>query len=129
LARDLLQHYNDGRVKLYVTHCSLVARKQKRDLFLRGDYEALASGDHVIAFTRGYKSDRLVCCVPRLSYVLTRGERPWPLRDVWKAEQLRLPDGGTYRDVFTGALFRISGSLRLSELFADFPVALLLRET
>ena len=66
--------------------------------------------------------------MPRLSYVLTRGERPWPIGDVWKAEQLRLPDGGTYRDVFTGALLRISGSVRLSELFADFPVAVLMSE-
>jgi len=128
LAKELLTSFNDGRVKLYVTHRSLLARKQKRALFLRGDYEALLSSEHLIAFTRGFQSDRLVCCVPRLSYLLTRGERPWPLGDVWGAEALRLPDGGTYRDVFTGTAFQVPGSLRLRELFAEFPVALLIRE-
>ncbi len=128
LARELLENFTDGRVKLYVTHRALVARTQKRDLFQRGDYEDLPASEHVIAFTRGFQSARLVCCVPRLSYRLTRGERPWPLDNVWQSEQLRLPDAGTYRNVFTGAAVRVSGNLRLSELFADFPVALLLSE-
>ena len=128
LCRDLLETFTDGRVKLHVTHVGLTLRKAKRDLFLRGDYEALIGGDHVIAFTRGFGSDRLVCCVPRLSLLLTEGARPWPLGEVWGNEWLRVPHAGTYRNVFTGESLRIAGKARLADVFADFPVALLLRE-
>jgi isoamylase len=128
LAKELLRSFVDGRVKLYVTHRALMARKERRDLFLRGDYEDLPGSEHVIAFTRDFQSQRLVCCVPRLSFIRTRGERPWPLGEVWQSEQLRLPDAGTYRNVFTGASITASGSLKLADVFAEFPVALLLSE-
>ncbi|WP_394821671.1 glycogen debranching protein GlgX [Pendulispora albinea] len=128
LSRDLLETFTDGAVKLYVTHVALSLRKEKRELFLRGDYEALADGDHVVAFTRAFGDDRLVCCVPRLSYSLTRGETPWPIGQVWGAERLRIPHPGTYRNLMTGASLRIDGAVPMAELLATFPVALLLRE-
>ena len=31
--------------------------------------------DHLVAFTRNYADQRLICCVPRLSYALTRGDQ------------------------------------------------------
>ncbi len=128
LARELLRDYADGAVKLYVTHAALTARRERRDLFLRGDYEGLAGGDNVVAFTRGFGAERLVCCVTRLPYGLTRGERPWAIGDAWGDEEVLLPWSGRYRDALTGATLTADGSLRLAEVFADLPVALLLRE-
>jgi (1->4)-alpha-D-glucan 1-alpha-D-glucosylmutase len=128
LARELLASFEDGRVKLYVTHVVLQARKKNRDLFLRGDYEAIPAGRHVVAFTRGFEASRLVCCVQRHSYVKTKGERPFALGEVWGDETLVLPYPGKYRNLFTGAVFAISGDVALSEVFADFPVALFVRE-
>jgi isoamylase len=127
LSRELLGSFEDGRVKLYVTHRALVARKNDAELFLRGDYEALPSNDHVVAFTRSYAGARLVCCVPRLSYTLTKGAVPWALADVWGDRGLVIPYSGSYENVFTGVRVDVAGRLPLREIFRDFPVALLLR--
>jgi (1->4)-alpha-D-glucan 1-alpha-D-glucosylmutase len=128
LARELLETHEDGRVKLYVTHVALHARKNHRDLFLRGDYEAIPAGHHVVAFTRGFEASRMVCAVQRHSYIKTKGERPFALGDVWGDEPLAVPYPGKYRNLFTGALVVVSGDLLLREVFADFPVALFVRE-
>ncbi|MEO6418518.1 MAG: malto-oligosyltrehalose synthase, partial [Polyangiaceae bacterium] len=128
LAKDLLETYADGAVKLHVLHQALLARKAHPALFLRGDYEPLPGGEHVIAFTRAFGQERLVCCVPRLTHVGTRGSLPWMLGEAWGDEALRVPHAGTYRNLMTGAKLEIAGEARLAELFADFPVALLIRE-
>ncbi len=128
LARDLLASFHDGRVKLFVTYQSLQCRKRKPELFLRGDYEALQGGEHIVAFTRSFGSERLVCCVPRLSYSLTKGVDRWPLGSSWGNKELEIRHSGRYRNVFTGAVIGITRSVSLAELFAEFPVAFLFRE-
>ena len=128
LSKELLASFEDGRVKLYVTHIALLARKAQRELFLRGDYEAIPGGRHVVAFTRGFEASRLVCCVSRHSYLKTKGERPFATGDVWADETLAVPYPGTYRNLFTGETHSITGDVALRELLAHFPVALLLRE-
>jgi (1->4)-alpha-D-glucan 1-alpha-D-glucosylmutase len=129
LARELLQQYEDGRIKTFILMAALQARREKRELFLRGDYEGLTGDDHIVAFTRSHRSDRMICCVPRFPFLLTRGEVPWPLSQVWGDRRLRVPYSGRYLDVCTGGLFTVKNELRLSDLFADLPVALLLRQT
>ena len=69
--------YKSGAIKLYLTHVALTERRARPELFLRGDYEGLAASEHVVAFTRSFGNQRLICCVPRLSYLLTRGEQPF----------------------------------------------------
>ncbi|MDP3215105.1 MAG: malto-oligosyltrehalose synthase [Deltaproteobacteria bacterium] len=128
LARALRDRYADGAIKLYVTHAALEARRAHRELFLRGDYEAVVGSDHVVAFTRGFGAERLFCCTARFSLRRTRAERPWAIGDAWGEEKLGLPYAGTYRNVLTGAVLRARGRLRLAEVFADLPVALLLRD-
>jgi isoamylase len=129
LSRELLHSFSDGRVKLYVLHVALQARKTKPELFLRGDYQALPAGDHAIAFTRGFEADRLICCVPRLSYGLTNGQRPWAIGAAWGDAELEVRHAGKYRNLLTGASVEITNDVKLSELLADFPLALLFRET
>ncbi|WP_394850007.1 glycogen debranching protein GlgX [Pendulispora brunnea] len=128
LSRDLLANFVDGAVKLYVTHVALETRRQKRELFLRGDYEGLPCGEHVLAFVRCFERERLICCVPRFSYLLTRGETPWPIGSVWGQERLRVPQPGTYRNVLTGTSLRLGEEVKVADVLATFPVALLLRE-
>ncbi len=97
------------------------------ELFLRGDYESLGGGEHVVAFTRGHATTRLVCATARHSYRKTKGERPFAIGDVWGQEKLRVPHSGTYRDVLTGRTLSIDKALPLAELFAILPLALLLQ--
>jgi len=127
-ARQLLESYVDGRVKVWVTRTALHARKQWRDLFLFGDAEGLEGGEHLVAMTRAHGTDRLLCCVPRLSLQLTGGRVAWPLGEVWGDRTLRVPYGGRYRNLFTGAEVVVAGEVPVATLLADFPVALLVRE-
>ena len=58
--RELLEHWTDGRLKLWVTHRALHARSEAGDLFRHGDYQEMAvegeRAEHVISFTRRHLS-------------------------------------------------------------------------
>jgi (1->4)-alpha-D-glucan 1-alpha-D-glucosylmutase len=128
LAQDLLGRYADGAVKLYVTHLSLEARKSHPELFLRGDYEPLDGGPHVVAFTRGFGEERLVCVVPRLVHALTEERATWALGDVWQGQTLETRHTGSYTNVFTGERIELAERVNLSNVMRVFPVALLIKE-
>ncbi|HEY6097976.1 MAG TPA: malto-oligosyltrehalose synthase, partial [Anaeromyxobacter sp.] len=119
----------DGKAKLLLLRTSLHLRQATRDLFLEGDYRPLAADGplarRVFAFARSTPRRALVCAVPRL--VLGPLERGGG-RIRWEGA-LELPSGlpGRWRDAVTGAE-REGSRLALGDLFADFPVALLVSE-
>jgi (1->4)-alpha-D-glucan 1-alpha-D-glucosylmutase len=138
LAQGLLETWKDGRIKLYVTHRTLTYRRDHTDLFREGTYAPLeATGDghrHVCAFARCGERDRVLVAVPRLLARSLPNIATPPLGDVvWKNTRLRLPlqeSGRQYYNLFTGALLRPTEhdgqpTLPLAEVFAHFPVALL----
>jgi (1->4)-alpha-D-glucan 1-alpha-D-glucosylmutase len=96
-------------------------------VFLYGDYVPLSAGEHVIAFSRTQGERTVVVCVPRFSSRLTRGERPWPMGDVWGDASLPLPRG-SFENVLTGARIESRGGVALSDCFSHFPVVLLVSE-
>jgi isoamylase len=124
---QLLSHWENGALKLFVTRTVLHTRQRLRPLFVQGEYGAVAAGDHAIAFTRTLEGRVVFCCAPRCSWLLTRGERPWPLGDVWREQTVLVPTG-EYRDAFTGRSIYSPGSLRLSECFESFPLSLLVSD-
>jgi isoamylase len=128
LGAELLDRYSDGAIKLYVHQIALALRRERRDLFTRGDYEPLPGGEHVVAFTRGFEDERVVCIVPRFSYGLTHGKQRFALGEVWKNARLPLPYAGRYRNLFSGEVLHVERELRLAQVFAHFPVALLIEE-
>jgi isoamylase len=127
LARELLEHFEDGRIKLYVVYRALAERRAKRALFLRGDYEPLEAGEHCVAFTRGFESSRLICCAARLPYRLTGGTERWAVGELWKDARLDVPHAGRYQNVLTGEVLDIARYVPLRDVFRELPVALFLR--
>jgi len=137
LVQELLLQWEDGRIKLYLISKALGCRREKRELFERGEYlpiEVLGEqARHVCAFVRRMSGKEVVAVVPRFMATLIPEPDKIPCGDeVWGGAFLVLPDGsGTkYRNVLTGemvAAVERSGrpALRLAELFADAPVALL----
>jgi (1->4)-alpha-D-glucan 1-alpha-D-glucosylmutase len=132
LARELLERFEDGHIKLHVLRRALHLRRSEPALFLEGGYEPVASegpsSEHVVAFERRFGDKSLICAVPRLSCKLMRGESGWPLGSVWGDTRLRV--GGTtraFRSVFTGEQFG-GETLPLATILASFPVAWLLAE-
>jgi len=112
---EIMARMDDGLPKLWVTRQALRLRRRRPELFgPEGVYSPLAAtGDrsgHVVAFARG---EGAVTVVPRL--VLH-------LEDSWLDTTLALP-GGRWRNELTGEL--VQGTMRIADLLAKFPVALL----
>jgi (1->4)-alpha-D-glucan 1-alpha-D-glucosylmutase len=138
LCRELMEEWQDGRIKLYVTHRALDYRRRFPELFGSGAYLPLRTegpaAEHLVAFARRHGPEVVVAVAPRLLADLTdSGLRP-PLGDlVWRDTTVLLPAefaAGPYRDLLTGHHVTPrptpdSCALPIAELLAVFPVALL----
>ncbi|HEY3223216.1 MAG TPA: malto-oligosyltrehalose synthase, partial [Pseudolabrys sp.] len=120
----LASRWQDGRIKLAVTHALLALRQGLPDLFRYGTYEPIeAAGPHaghVVAFARAWKKERLVVVVGRHFAPLTDGGRLWP--SGWEAT-LPLPPG-KYRDIFEPASGH-RNEVSVANLFGNVPISVM----
>jgi (1->4)-alpha-D-glucan 1-alpha-D-glucosylmutase len=116
---QILDRYAEGLPKLFLLQRVLSARRSRAEAFgPRGAYQPLAAegecSNHLVAFMRGSQA---VTLAPRLAVGLN-GD--------WKNTVVGLP-AGTWKNVFSGEV--LSGTTQsLSQVLAQFPVALLVRE-
>jgi (1->4)-alpha-D-glucan 1-alpha-D-glucosylmutase len=141
LAADLVKNPADGRVKLYLHYRALAARRDTPELFSTGLYQpALCRGQHqnsLFGFLRNDGARTAVVAVPRLTTRLVVPSQMPLGPEVWKDTELELPGvgpGAVFHNVFTGEELKTSSRqgatvLPAGELFASFPVALLLGST
>jgi (1->4)-alpha-D-glucan 1-alpha-D-glucosylmutase len=141
VARQLVANRCCGRIKVFTTVRALQARRAAGSLFESGAYVPLATrgaqSESLFAFART-NADRLaVTCVPRLIARLAGDAGRPPLgATVWGDTTVQLPAeaaGLRLCDVFTNRRFvpcagSNSATLAAAELFADFPVALLMSD-
>ena len=123
--RELLEHWRDGRIKLFVTQRLLELRRGHFRLFAEGNYHPIAStGSHadcVVAFERRNGDERLLVIVPRQIANLSFP----PLGEAWADTQVIAVDTvGPWRDVFTGRILE-GERLSLADVLAALPFALL----
>jgi (1->4)-alpha-D-glucan 1-alpha-D-glucosylmutase len=117
-AADTWADADSGAPKLFLTHRALAVRQARPHAFdAKADYVPLAvqgrAAPHVVAFARG---GEVATVVPRLVLGL-HGE--------WGDTTVELPPG-RWRDELGGA-DHDGGHVRMDELLAEFPVALLVR--
>jgi len=128
----LLGAWRDGRIKQALIERTLALRARKPDLFVEGDYRALAveGGDasRVLAFARSLGDDVVILAVPRLVH----GRVSQDLAPAIEDARLVLPDGldGPLTDALSSPLSGLKleaegGRLGAEALFAKLPVALL----
>jgi (1->4)-alpha-D-glucan 1-alpha-D-glucosylmutase len=83
LAAELVASAHDGRIKLFLTHRGLDARRRWPDLFRDGAYRPLtvrgATAPHVTAFARVRDGEAVVAVAPRLTLRLADGALRPPL--------------------------------------------------
>jgi len=136
LIQDLLDHWQDGRIKLFVTSTALNFRRDHSDLFLDGAYQALpatgAKKENVLAFVRHTGDAWAVTAVPRLVTKLAPAGRPPIGESIWAAGALHLPKEAPidWVNILTGEKLQARASKRgrslpMAEVFSKFPVALL----
>ncbi len=116
--RDVLGDWDSGSPKLWMIARTLRLRRERpADFSAASLYQPLvAQGPHlgnVLAFQRG---ENLIAAVPRFTLTLS-GD--------WGDTRLGLPPG-RWREGFGEAVFE--GETAVAELFASFPVCLLIRE-
>ncbi|MFC2047889.1 malto-oligosyltrehalose synthase [Chloroflexota bacterium] len=134
LVQQLLNSWEDGRLKLYMNYKALGFRKSLKDVFQNGGYVPLQvtgqKQEHVYAFGRQKEGKWALTIAPRLLTRLTGlGVFPSGL-EVWQDTALLLPKNAPrhWLNVLTGENLIIPGSragLRLSDVFHIFPLALL----
>lgn len=115
--KDLVDHWEDGRIKLFVTAKALRFRRDRPDLFLKGGYEPLevygTSAESFIAFRRSFGAAQAVVVAPRLlgRRVWRRG--PSAAAALGRGTAVRPPAGGFkgLSDIFTGAALPANGEL------------------
>ena len=133
---DMLEHWVDGRVKLFTVSRALRFRREHRELFLAGEYEPL-TGDvddpHVIAFSRRRDGEEAIVVVPRFLAAMMGGIPKSPLGlERWRMASVRLPrrlSKARLKNVFTNEsveplIHRDVPWLLLSNAFQSWPVAM-----
>lgn len=138
LTQQLVDTRRDGRIKLYMTYRTLSYRRDHADLFRGGAYLPLDGEGHaqahVCAFARQGESGFVIIVVPRLlAPLLSDAHRPPVGPQVWQDSWIVVPSHlaiRSYHNLFTGEIvtsLQQEGKmvLALSEVFANFPVALL----
>ena len=136
--REMLSHWEDGRIKMFITAQALRLRARLSPVFLDGTYEALEvegeRKEHVVATARCAPEGTIVAIVPRLTTALVTEGRPLPVgEETWGSTRVMLPVAFArtpFRNVLTGESLAPAepekeNVLLLSELFGICPVALL----
>ncbi len=124
--REVVSTLEDGRVKLLTMQRTLGVRNAHRAVFDDGAYTPVevSDADHAFAFLRG---DDVLVVIPRFTYTLTGGKAGMPLGADWGDLRVSAPVGA-WRNAFSGQSLEASqDGLRLAEVFAELPVAVLVR--
>jgi (1->4)-alpha-D-glucan 1-alpha-D-glucosylmutase len=136
VANELLTHWPDGRVKLFVIWKALCCRRQHPALFREGEFIPLeVVGDqfhHILAFLRRRGKEQVLIVIPRWVANIPNSVDISLGGKFWGGTNLRLPPvaSNSWHNVFTAKACdsRLDGNnpfLEVNDLLADFPVALL----
>ena len=136
--KALIEKWEDGSVKLYVTSKALTYRGDNHMLFMEGAYIPLtAEGelkDQVCGFARQRNNKAVLVIVPRFMTQVSHFTVEVPFGEkVWGKTGILLPDeisGKIFKNVLTGEevkVIRRAGKrvLALADAFSCFPVAML----
>ncbi len=135
---EMLQHWEDGRIKLYLTVRGLRIRRQYPQVFLEGEYLPLVAegeqAEHVFALARRHSGKEILAVVPRLPGGLVSPGHDLPVgSEILKQTRIILPPdfrSDSFSNLLTGE--KVQGvrqgsgvSILASDVLATCPVALL----
>ena len=126
LIKELITTKENGKIKLFLTHQLLTARKTYPELFQNGDYQEIeVTGKHkdsIVAFSRNYRDKTIVAIAPRfLTKIIKPGQLPLGM-EVWSDTSLKLANNN-WHNLIDGQT--IAGDTAVGKILQNFPVALL----
>lgn len=128
LIKELIETKENGKIKLFLTHQLLKARKEFLEIFQNGDYQPIeVTGkyqNHIIAFARNYLDKTIVAIAPRfLTTIIKPGQLPLGV-EIWENTSLNLPNKNWHNLIEDRT---IGGeNLAVGEILHNFTVALLI---
>lgn len=137
LSRDIVADKDNGMIKLYLIYKALHYREKNSEIFERGEYlttEVMGEkANNVCAFARRIGNSIALIVAPRFFAGLMQQEELPFGKEVWKDSFIVVPfdaPGVRYHNIFTGEIltavsYKGATVLYLSELIANFPVALM----
>ncbi|HSE83250.1 MAG TPA: malto-oligosyltrehalose synthase [Thermodesulfobacteriota bacterium] len=134
LIEELLSTKEDGRIKLFLTYRSLLARERRKEIFEKGDYIPMEvkgkQRDHIISFARKGKKGAAITIAPRFLTSLIK-EDEYPVgKGVWEDTHVVVPEDfpRSWKDAFTDGVVKGERTLSAGKVLNHFPVALLLSQ-
>ncbi|MEK1904519.1 MAG: malto-oligosyltrehalose synthase [Pseudomonas sp.] len=133
--REVLAHWQDGRIKQWLIRNVLAIRYARNAIFRNGGYLPLTvegeQAGHVLAFSRSLDDVHLLVIVPhQASALLGDCAMPQVPPQRWGDTRIVLPEGfadGSLSSIFSTQLLQpAQGCLAVAEALADFPVNLLI---
>ena len=133
--KELLDNWQDGRVKLRLLAGLLALRRDMPGLFAEGSYEPLTvsglAARHVFAFRRRQGRRVMIVALGRFFARLAGRSKALPICEAWASTHLLLPPNAdaSYCDALTGQRIASARSrLTVDRLFERLPVAVLTNE-
>jgi (1->4)-alpha-D-glucan 1-alpha-D-glucosylmutase len=134
--KDIVTHWQDGRIKLYIIWSVLNFRRQHPMLFQEGSFEPLKiegkRANNLIAYARRSAKSGLIVVAPKWLAQAKAPMNQHSMRRFWGNTEIRLPAGGSAECVNlfgdTVPSLKVAGNrsaLKVAELLGDFPVACL----
>lgn len=130
----LWQHRYNGQIKTWLLQQLLTLRQQEPILFREGEYMPIPvvgeAAGHVLAYSRVYQHQWLLVVLPLGTACLCRTQQTDWLAINWGATHLVLPDLAPtdWHNYLTPQHGKVSAGANLNELFAGFPIAVLIGE-
>jgi (1->4)-alpha-D-glucan 1-alpha-D-glucosylmutase len=132
LLKALWAARDDGKIKLFLIHRALAARRMNRKLFELGRYMPIeVTGryhKHITAFARVYENSWAIVIAPRFTTGLVdTGEMPVG-RTTWENTRILFPERcpKTWHEYLTEQDVNVLDSFAVGDALGCFPVALLL---
>lgn len=132
---QLLDHWPDGMVKLFIVWRLLSLRRSHPEVFQQGDYLPIEAGgthaSHLVAFARSEGGRALLVCVPRLLAQIATSSAPYVAgEEVWGDTFVTFPEelaAQSWRNVFTNESLKAATDdgrqVPAASLLGTFPVA------
>jgi (1->4)-alpha-D-glucan 1-alpha-D-glucosylmutase len=122
---EALQNTADGRIKMLVTTRLLRFRREHPETFAKGSYAPLrlrgTRREHGLAFARMHGNHTVITAAGRF-FARFNGELAWDDTVLLLDKRIQ---PGRYLELISGREINVDRSLRLAELFAVLPVAVL----